>query len=213
MDVLVFTPVYRLETQTIEAVFSLEWDGPVSFLLQRDNPFKDGHGKNDGYANHYHQYIKGRDYFLRGDYEAMLIIESDIIVPPDALTKLAALDVDVAYGCYLFRNQMCPVVNVFERYPDRAGRPARNPGESLSVRGDMWEKAKAKGVVACSGGGFGCVLVKRHVMEAIPMRLEKSGHCDSPWTGDVYRAGYSMYADTSVICGHIDEDGNVLWPE
>lgn len=211
LDVLVFTPVYRLETETVSSLFSLEWDGPLSFLLQRDNPFQRGTGGNDGPTNHYYQYVKGRDFFLRGDYDAMLIIESDIIVPPDALRRLAALEADVAYGCYLFRNQMCPVVNVAERYPDKNGRPARNTGESLTVRG-KWRQARRQGVVACSGGGFGCVLVKRHVIEAIPLRLEENGYCDTPWTTDAYRAGYRMVADTGVLCGHIDEDGAVLWP-
>jgi hypothetical protein len=212
LDVLVFTPVYRLEPETVLALLRMEWEGPLSLLLQKDNPFRTGQARADGVANHYHQYIKGRDFFLRGDYDAMLVIESDIIPPADTLKRLAALDCDVAYGCYLFRNQRNPVVNVFERYPDKNGSQARNPGESLTVRG-LWPKAKQRGVVPCSGAGFGCVLIKRRVLEAVPMRLEGGGHCDTPWTNDVYRAGFSMMADTGVLCGHVDEDGTVLWPD
>lgn len=208
-DVLAFTPVYRLEPETVQALFALEWGGPLSFLLQRDNP-----GPN-GIVNHLHQYTRGREVFLLGPYDAMLIVESDIIPPPDALTRLAALDCDVAYGVYVFRSKVSPVVNVFERYPDNNGRPARNAGESLTVRG-LWRQAQRRGVVPCSGGGLGIILVKRHVLKAVPFALPDDGDprtfCDTPWTQAVYQAGYTMRADTRVICGHKDTDGEVLWP-
>ncbi len=209
-DVLVFTPVHRLEPETVAALFALEWGGALSFLLQRDNPGE------DPVANHYHQYARGREIFLRGAYEAMLVVESDIVVPPDALKRLAALRCDVAYGVYVFRIKTQNVVNIFERYPDNSGRPARNIGESLSVRG-LWPAAKRAGVVDCSGGGLGIALIQRPVLEAVPFRPphEYPGgktFCDSPWTQDVYQRGYTMRADTRVICGHKDTDGEMLWP-
>ena len=211
LDVLVFTPVWRLEPETVQSLFAMEWEGPLSLLLQKDNPRTKGR-REDGLANHLHQYRRGREAFLAGRYDAMLVIESDIIAPPDTLTRLAALECDVAYGCYLFRNNRIPIVNIFERYPEKNGVPARNVGESLTMRG-LWPKALKAGVVPCSGAGLGCVLIKRHVLEAVPFRLEpRNGHCDTPWTRDVYRAGFSMMADTKVICGHKDEDGTVLWP-
>jgi hypothetical protein len=136
----------------------------------------------------------------------MLVIESDIIPPPDTLKKLAAVDADMAYGVYVFR--VSEVVNVFEAYP----RPSRNPGESLSVRG-LWPKLKNR-VIDCSGGGLGCVLIKRDVLRETGFRLDETGaaFCDSPFTRDCWRAGYEMKADTSVICGHVREDGVTLWP-
>ena len=43
------------------------------------------------------------------------------------------------------------------------------------------------------------------------------GADEAPFAGDdaadVFAAGYSMKASTRVLCGHIDEDGTVLWPE
>jgi hypothetical protein len=200
MDVLVFTPVKRLQTETIEALFALQYDGPLTFILQRDNP----HGV--GLADHLHQYQRGRDLFLRGDYDAMLVIEDDIIPPVDTLIRLVALDCDVAYGCYQFRSD---VVNVLEKY--HGHKPARNMGESLSIRG-LWISAKEKGIVECSGAGLGIVLIRRPVLDAIPFELSGGGHADWNWTEKVYRAGYSMRADTAVQAGHKISEDVTLWP-
>ena len=209
-DVLCFTPVYRLEPETVTALFALEWEGALSFLLQRDPA-----GRPDGIENHWRQYARGRETFLRGPYDALLVVESDIIVPPDALARLAALDCDVAYGVYVFRNKTSRVVNVFERYPDSGGKPARNAGESLTVRG-LWAEAQQRGVVPCSGGGLGIILIKRHVLEAVPFERptppDGRTFCDTPWTQAVYQAGYKMLDDTAVLCGHKDTDGEIFWP-
>ena len=211
-DVMVFCPVYRLEPETVEAIFALEWDGPITYHFQRDNPIVDmevGNERYRGVQNHLHQYQRGRDMFLRGDYDAMLVIESDIIPPPDTLTRLAEIDCDLAYGAYVFRQS--PVVNIMERYQEGA----LNVGESLTVR-HKWEWAKAQGVVDCSGAGLGCVLIKRHVLEAVQFRTSSLPtarvHCDSWFTTDVYEKGYTMKADCNVLCGHKDEDGTIIWP-
>lgn len=208
-DIMVFCPVYRLEPETVDAIFALEWDGPITYHFQKDNPLTFPTERETGVRNHMHQYKRGRDMFLRGDYDAMLIIESDIIPPPDALKRLAAIDADLAYGAYVFRQS--PVVNIMEYYYEGA----LNVGESLTVRG-LWEDAKKKGVINCSGAGFGCVLIKRHVLEAVDFRVSELPsvrvHCDSWFTCDVYAKGYTMKADAMVHCGHRGEDGVIVWP-
>lgn len=210
-DVMVFTPVYRLEPETVQAIMALEWDGPLTLVLQRDNPHQAETARKTGVLNHLHQYQRGRETFLSGGYDAMLVIESDIIPPPDTLQRLAALEADLAYGCYVFRNT--PVVNVFEAYP----RPSMNTGESLSCHPGKWDRAREQGVVNCSGGGLGCVLIKRHVIEQTPFRIFNADispvHCDSYFTSDCWQAGYDMQADTAVLCGHKREDGVILRPE
>jgi hypothetical protein len=211
-DVLVFTPVLRLEPETVTAIFALEWDGPVSVLFQRDNYKVCEDPREQAVRNHLWQYQRGREMFLAGSYEGMLVIESDIIPPKDTLTRLAGLNADLAYGCYEF--QRSPVVNVFERYYAGTKKKARNIGESLTVRG-LWKQAVKQGVVECSGAGLGCVLIQRHVIEATPFRIgwpEEPAFCDSFFTVDVYRAGYSMKADTRVLCGHKTETGEIKWP-
>jgi hypothetical protein len=46
------------------------------------------------------------------------------------------------------------------------------------------------------------------------MEYPKNGaYCDTWFTEDVYHAGYTQAADMTVICGHKDVDGTVLWPK
>ena len=149
-DVLVFTPILRLEPETVQALASLEWESPLSFLLQRDNPMPDQRDRlKVGVMNHLHQFQRGREMFLAGSYDAMLVIESDIIPPVDALKKLAALDADCAYGVYRFRASNA--INIYERYK----QPARNMGESLSAHPRRLNAAVKAGITPCSGAGFG----------------------------------------------------------
>jgi hypothetical protein len=205
-DILVFTPVYELEEQTRRALFQLRWDKPLTYLLQKDNPT--GNGRQDIL----HQYQRGRSMFLAGSYDAMLVIEDDIVPPPTALQDLAALNSDVAYGVYRFR--VSNVINVFERYDhgDQDGDPPRNMGESLSIKPALLRHALQLGKIPCSGGGLGCVLIRRQVLEQIPFRMELTAHCDSYFNRDVLAAGFSQWADMTVICGHVQE-GQVLWPD
>lgn len=202
-DVMAFTAVYHLKPETVMGIFSLEWDWPLTILLQRDNP--SGNGWND----HLHQYQRGREAFLAGRYEGMLVIEDDILPPPDTLKRLAKLveqGADLAYGVYMFRGK---VVNVLEKYK----KPARNMGESLSVRG-LYRAAVKQGIVDCSGSGLGCVLITRKVLEAIPFNAPKDpGYCDWDWTERVYRAGFVMRADMAIRAGHaIGEGGAAVYP-
>jgi hypothetical protein len=212
MDVMVFTPVHRLEPQTVQALLALEpGDGAVTLVLQRDNPRRTDDARADGWSNHLHQYQRGLELFQASRCDAMLVVESDMIPPPDALVRLAALPADVAFGCYVFRQGTGDVVNVLERY-HRWPKQARNIGESLSVRG-LWETAQEQGVIDCSGSGLGCTLIRRPVLEQAPFEAQPdNGFFDWHWVQTVYAQGWRMMADCNLHCGHVTPDGRVLWP-
>lgn len=202
-SVFIFTPVFRLEPETVRALMMLDWPGPLALYMQRDNPH------DNGRENITHQYQSGRRVFLAGNWDAMLVIESDIIPPPDTLTRLAALQADVAYGHYVFRTTQTS--NVYERYP---GQP-RNEGESLSVWKRKYSAAMRAGVVDCSGAGLGCALILRHVLERFDFHHPHNdgGHCDTYFNRDVLRAGMIQRADMHLFCGHKHVDGQVYWPK
>lgn len=204
MRVLGFCPTYRVEPETVAALIAQEWHGAYDVLFTRDNP----HPSDDrGRANILHNYQKGRRAFLDGGYDALFIVESDILPPSDALEKLAACDSDLAYGLYLFRNHE-PLgsftCNVY-RY---TGGPY--PDQPLTTFFDEYREAWGK-VIPCSGSGLGCVLIQREVLVSTDFR-GSNAHCDTAFTDDVWRAGYSMKADMSVVCGHKFPSGAVVWP-
>lgn len=222
-DVMVFTPVYRLESETVESVLNLSWDWAITWVLQRDNPVrivgdlnKSGEARRQGISNNLHQMQRARETFLQGRYDAMLVVESDIIPPRDALVRLAAMieqGIDVAYGVYRFRTS--DVINIFELYPVNNGLGPGNPGESLSIHPHLLRRALRLGVYPCSGAGFGCTLIRRRVLEAVEFRVDEreSAHADSYWIRDVLKAGFRSAAEMRVVCGHKDEEGRVLWPK
>ena len=170
-DLLVFCPVLRLEPETVTGMFALEWDGPISILLQRDNP------TGNPYLDHLHQYQRGREAFLNGRYEGMLVVESDVIVPGDTLRRLVGLvqdGADVAYGVYLFRPRQKEQETGLPRFArndtlishreGRSGVPIRDCRASLamttpvSLRGAkrrsnlIWARPAASQDALASGG-------------------------------------------------------------
>lgn len=215
-NVMVFVPAFRLEPETVAAVMGLRWGGSLTVVVQWDNPFSFGDvrkNKQVGILNTLNQYKRGRELFLSGPYDAMLVVESDIIPPVDALEKMSRVNADCVYGVYRFRRS--DVINIFERYPDKNGKPPRNVGESLSAKPYLLRRAIQQGVYPCSGAGLGCILIRRAVLERIEFRHadDFAAHCDTYFNRDVLAAGFSQVAEMSVICGHKDEDGIVFWPE
>jgi hypothetical protein len=231
MRVLALTPPLRLEDETLAFLLATrlqvqrgEVGGVRSFdlLLTTDNPHPDTDG---GRENILHNYRKGRAVALAGGYDAVLVVESDIVPPPDALPKLVRLldRADLAYGLYAFRprdestiDRHGLQVNVFTR--PKGGKVTMKPGECqntgspLTAKGVLGE-ALQKGIIPCSGGGLGLVLIRRKVLEAIDFRLQPNGaHCDTYFTLDAWRAGFEQWADLSVVCAHKTPTGRILWP-
>lgn len=211
---MTFTPyAARLEPETVDAVLNLDWDGDICFMFQCENPngpqayelMRDQ--RNIAMKrNILHQYQTGRTVFLGGGYDAMLIVEADVVPPADALEKLAALDADCAYGVYVHRHGNRPI-NITEKYPP----PAKNRGEPINLR-PGYESYLAQGVIECTGGGLGCVLIRRPVLEQIDFRLGSFGDCDIWFNEDVFQAGFTQKADLSVVCDHLTPDGERLRP-
>jgi hypothetical protein len=168
---------------------------------------------------------------LDNGYDALLSIESDIIVPPDTIDKLLEAESDIAYGLYIWRHKprrwsAYKTLNLWG-------------GESYSYdqQGDV--TSDWGNIVDVAGLGMGCTLIKPNVLRAMPFRI----HDGEPgWIADEYgeqfetlgidpfrphpnlvcddwllaldaqHYGFSQRANLGVVCGHIDNDA-VLWPD
>lgn len=137
---------------------------------------------------------------LRDNYNYLFSIDSDIVLPTDALKKMLEADKDMITGLYIQRIEDTHTVEVY-RSTNGDGR-AHIPYELL----------KGKGIVEVAGCGFGCVLVKRKVMEGLkyPYFVYRSAldHAHT-YSEDVYfckqatDAGFTIWADTSILCDHL----------
>lgn len=206
--VLLFCPTYEVDGQeqicdeTRASIRAMEWDGQLDVVIGKFNPYPPGH------ENTLVQYQEARRMTLAGGYDALFTVEHDMIVPSDALKKLAEVDAPVVYGLYMFRTRR-PVVNAL-----RAVR-APDPDMSLSLFPELLEEAFAAGQVEVSGAGFGCTLIHREVLEKLDMHRGAGGHPapDMPLATDCLRNGFKQVCRMDVVCGHKQlKNGIVLWP-
>jgi len=132
-------------------------------------------------------------------YDYLFSIDSDIVVPEDALEKMLAHDKDAVSGVYIQRLHDRQTV---ELYYDEAGGQANYTNENLPK--DQ--------LISVSAFGFGCVLIKGEVFRSIEyphfVYYSALDHKDTvsedvDFCMKAKDKGFELYADTSIICDHI----------
>lgn len=210
MRVLVYCPlapeVPGIHRRTLESIFALDWAYPAEIVFGKEDRQRRPLDEIEANRNITKKYNQARAMLLAGDYDALLTVESDMIIPPNALKRLSAADVDVAYGLYVSRHGKHPWLTLDRVTEDVRGSHAL--GETWEERGDMWLQ-----VVTTAGVGLGCTLIRRHVLEAIPFRVRDEMIANDWYFAiDVREAGFTQAHDCGVICGHI-EGYQTYWPD
>ena len=219
MKVLLFCPLnpekdhkgkrmVQLYGKTNQSIFRQDYPKLDIWFSKGDNPFFDSNGRH----NIAHNYNKARQWVLDNDYDALLTVEADMVIPPNAVSKMVKHadedNADVVYGLYCFKNTSS--WSAFTELDVKHGR-------SLSK-----DKAKAREIwgqtIDVAGVGLGCTLIKRNVLEKIEFRTDETRptmHNDW-WFGiDCQEHGFKQVCDTSIVCGHIDLKPaiRVIWPD
>lgn len=139
-------------------------------------------------------------YVIDHDYDYLFSVDSDIVVPPNTLSRFLEQDRDMITGVYIQRIPNTHVVEVYGATP--GGGRQQIP----------WDLLKGRGTVEVAGCGFGCVLIKRSVLEGVESpRFEYHSALDHRNTvsEDVIfcvkatNAGFTIWADTRVLCDHL----------
>ena len=134
-------------------------------------------------------------------YDYLFSVDSDIILPVDALEKLIAADKDIVTGLYI---QRIPNTHTLEVYKD-----APNGG---TTNIDVNEIDFSYPLHQIAGCGFGCVLVKGEVFRKMeyPHFFYKSAiNHENTVSEDTYfcmkarEIGYSVWMDVTIQCEHV----------
>lgn len=171
-----------------------------------------------GLTNHGHaidfDFVKGYDCArarneiareaIDGSYDFVLMVDSDIILPSDALVLLTNPLVDVCLGAYPRKRTMTGQTELFlPGYDDFTDE------NNISMH-----EIKACGLprVEVKGGGLGCALIGVNVLRAIEFPwfryvVYENGAVlseDLDFCCKAGERGFRIFADTRVRCGHID---------
>lgn len=208
--VLLFCPTYKVDGMPqIKSMTKESIDGVIAppnveldKLIGMDNPYKNG-----GHRNTLHQYQKARGLVLSEGYDALLTIEHDMIVPEDALIKMWNTDAPVVYGVYRFRTAPY-YINALEYNPGSKGI-----GSTYSLVPNKYAKALKRGWAEVSGIGFGCTLIRREALEQFEFRAADTNYPpDMGFAIDCFCNGIKQIARFDLLCGHILNNGQILYP-
>lgn len=205
MRVLVATPVVRgeLYLRSWLSWYAMDYDGQVDYFQMVG-----GDDAGQPYDNIIRKYNEARAIVLGNGYDGLMTVESDTIVPKDALQRLEAVGADVAYGLYVWRNGF-PYWNAYTQLSEEAGLP-------ISVDKEAAKEAWGK-VIETKGVGNGCTLIRRHVLEAIEFQWSPGefGCCDWHLAVDCQALGFVQKHDMGLVCGHIAVNPvhRILWPD
>lgn len=133
---------------------------------------------------------RAREIILECGYEALLVIEHDIVPPSDALLKLGRWDLQIVSGLYRLQGGALAAFWWDERHKALE-----------SVPEDLQDP-----LVQVYAVGFGCLFVKRKVLEKIMFKdpLKTKVGSDVQFCRDAQSLGFKVWCDTSVWCEHLE---------
>lgn len=177
MKVLIAMPTAKyIETNTFLSVYNLNTKGiETSFIAV------------EGYSVDTSRNVLVKEAKTTGaDY--ILWVDSDMILPKDALERLIAHNVDVVSGAYAFKDINSQDLIAF------------------SIDNKRMPLTSIDGLTEVGGIGFGCCLTKTDVFDKIEFPYFVFGEDygeDIYFCRKVREKGIKIYLDPDVKCGHI----------
>jgi cellulose synthase/poly-beta-1,6-N-acetylglucosamine synthase-like glycosyltransferase len=139
-----------------------------------------------------------RTMALKGDYDYLLHLESDVFPPVNVIERLLDARKKVVGAMYHIElgEKSTLMIQHLEEFGE-AKRETYNLGET-----DLdFVDGSVKKVFSC---GLGCVLIHKSVLKEVPFRYEEGApvHPDSFFFADLDMKDISAYVDTSIYCEH-----------
>lgn len=155
-----------------------------------------------------------RDYLKIPDWERLLVIETDMILPKDAIIR-HALHTDPVVGSLYFQHAPPFWANVMVGHPSKEGQWAHITAEGVV------EMLETPGLWECDAVGLGATSIRRDVLENWPTDIPyfRTEYVHSDYAEDdfslgeishdvwfcqrVREQGYKIYVDTNIKCEHL----------
>lgn len=213
MKVLVGLLAHQLNSETVKRVHTLDWGDKDGYdvLTCWGGDMRPDENRFQAVTRKYQALQRT---FLGGPWDCLLTVEQDMLIPPDALSKLGQLIADgahVAYGLYVWRYQE---QHWWNAHP-KIANDAQNVPWFWSMTQYPEDARRLWGQpVLVDGLGFGCTLISRQALTRIPFRQGNADHCnDTTFALDCQDEGMIQIADLGVVCGHRIDDTHVIWPD
>lgn len=137
------------------------------------------------------------EYALENGFAYIMFVDSDIILPKMAIASLLSDNVEIVSGIYAYKILAGKTV-VVKKFDDGSSEMYHDLNVSEIVDSETR-------LIEADGFGFGCVLLNTKIFEKIepPYFVYRANLGE-----DIYfcqkaqNAGYTLYADTKILCGH-----------
>lgn len=211
MRVLAGILAYQLDSETLRSIHTQEWDDAWDILTLWGGDMQPGEDRFQAVTRKYQRLQRT---FLAGPWDALLTVEQDMYLPPNALrrlTRLARDGADISYGLYVWRYQEQHWWNAHPKIAaDDAGVPwfwsmTQYPAEARR----LWGRP-----VEIQGLGLGCTLITKRALTHLGFRQSRADHCcDTTLALDAIQEGLIQVADLGVVCGHKIDAEHVIYPD
>lgn len=149
------------------------------------------------------------DLAISSGYDAVLMVDSDMVLPRDALVRLMSHNADVVSGWYLRRSVDTRQTNAYRLSDARGTAYYGYPNESAYSADEM---LGMDGLVRVHGTGMGCCLIRTDVFKRLSYPwFDWVNYADrhGMLSEDLYfcsalgKAGIPINVDPRVPCGHL----------
>jgi GT2 family glycosyltransferase len=148
-----------------------------------------------------------RQYALENDFDYLFFVDSDVIVPENALNKLLSREKKIICGRFWYRPPPEGRTLWFKKI--KPEQISENTGVWLIdfISNDFYDDFTASfpgqvmGIDAC---GFGAVLIHKEPLNKIQFKKSPNNHygADIHFCYDAKKLGYKIYGDPEVFCDH-----------
>jgi hypothetical protein len=201
----------ELYPRAMDSILNQDWEWQLDhmFMSGGDRWLNGAHVRSSAYLNLSRKYERAREIAVRCGYDAIWQAESDMVMPPDALKKLAQVDADIIYGLYVWRHGD-PKWSCYTTLDKRRGVSIID--EDVNLARKSWDR-----VIDSKGVGNGCTFIRRSAFTEMEFHAPSNGwvSCDWMMSLDAQRLGLQQKHHLGVVCGHIDPNGGsprILWP-